>query len=204
MTGPADSGLYASYASPCEAYGAELEAESAPTRSRASRRSSSATSLCLGHTKRAVESIRGHRGYLLDPQLKEKPAVLFEDGLESRDFVHIRDVARANVLAPELDRTDGMVLSIGPSRRTTLFSLFEMLQGVFGDRLPSRIAGTVREGDIRFVGIGRIRSTPGLEPAFGTGEGVNTLAAWAHHPVAVDRANSVINQLQTTGLVPSL
>lgn len=138
--------------------------------------------------------------------LNKKPAVVFEDGLQSRDFVHARNVARANVLAPESGRADGFVLNIGTSRRTTLLRLFGMHQGVFGDSAPPEIIGKFREGDSRhcFAGIGRIRSTLGFEPAIGREDGVNALAAWARGAVPVDRADLAFNELQTRGLVRSL
>lgn len=140
------------------------------------------------------------------PILSKKPGVVFDDELQSRDFVHVRNVARANVLAAELDRTDGIVLKIGTRRRTTLLQLFRMLHGVFGERVPPDIVGKFGEGDIRdcFAGIGRIRSTLGFRPAIGIEEGVNDLAPWARAAVVVDRADADFNELATRALVQSL
>lgn len=138
--------------------------------------------------------------------MNKKPAVVSEDGLQNRNFVHVRDVTRANVLAAESGSADGMAVNIGTSQRTPLLQLFGMLQGVFGDRVPPDIVDKFQKRDLRrrFAGIGRFRSTLEFELAIDLEEGVNDLVAWARAAVAVDRPDSVFNELQTRALLRSL
>ena len=52
--------------------------------------------------------------------LNNKPPLVFEDGQQRRDFVHVRDVARACRLALETDKGDGQVINIGSGRSISI------------------------------------------------------------------------------------
>ena len=55
--------------------------------------------------------------------LNGKPPLVFEDGLQSRDFVHVHDIARANVRAVTSDQTECVALNVGTGRPTTVLTL---------------------------------------------------------------------------------
>src|SRR5213076_3107423 len=52
--------------------------------------------------------------------LNRRPPRIFEDGLQSRDFVSVRDVARAFALALEYDGADGLAVNVGSGRAFTV------------------------------------------------------------------------------------
>jgi dTDP-L-rhamnose 4-epimerase len=64
--------------------------------------------------------------------LNEKPPVIFEDGNQKRDFIHVKDVARACMLAGEVDKGNGKVINIGSGNDYTINFLAEKLAEVMG------------------------------------------------------------------------
>ena len=83
------------------------------------------------------------------PQLQngQRPLV-FEDGLQTRDFVHVSDVVRANLLALESKRARG-VYDAGSGRPSSVLEVIEFLSRRVGFSGRPEIANRYRAGDIR-------------------------------------------------------
>jgi len=79
---------------------------------------------------------------------------VFEDGGQTRDFVHVDDVARANLLALELPvpAAAGEAFNVASGRPHTVLDMAEALSASFGEgaRTPE-VAGGYRLGDVRHV-----------------------------------------------------
>lgn len=73
--------------------------------------------------------------------------VLFGDGRQTRDFIYIKDVVNANLLAAKKNGIGGEVLNIGTGRETSLLRLVEMLSHLFGRTVKPTIK-PARKGDI--------------------------------------------------------
>ncbi|HEX2170999.1 MAG TPA: NAD-dependent epimerase/dehydratase family protein [Dehalococcoidia bacterium] len=133
-----------------------------------------------------------------------QPPVIFEDGHQRRDFVHVEDVARAFVLALEHERAPGQVFNVGSGQDRSVREVAELLAGAMGrpDLLPE-IAGKARVGDIRhcLADIGRIRDELGYEPKRDFGEGLAELAGWVASQEAKDRVQEARRELEMRGLV---
>jgi dTDP-L-rhamnose 4-epimerase len=119
--------------------------------------------------------------------LNGEPPLIFEDGAQSRDFVHVRDIARANVLALECDAANGEVMNIGSGRQVSIAEVARLLRSeLFGAEriddpaLAPRILGQFREGDIRhcFADIAKAKRLIGYEPEFTLADGVGELVSW--------------------------
>jgi len=65
--------------------------------------------------------------------LNGKPPVIFEDGLQSRDFVHVSDIVQANLLAMERDEADYDVFNVGTGRAMTILDVANALITHFQD-----------------------------------------------------------------------
>jgi dTDP-L-rhamnose 4-epimerase len=109
----------------------------------------------------------------------EAPRV-FEDGGQLRDFVHVRDVARANVLALTAPEPVRGACNIGSGTPRTVLELAHALVAA-ADR-PSRdpvVVGGTRTGDVRhvFASVDRARERLGFEATVGFVEGVREFAA---------------------------
>ncbi|MCC9645046.1 SDR family oxidoreductase [Rhodopirellula sp. JC740] len=105
--------------------------------------------------------------------LKGERPVIYGDGQQSRDFVYVRDVANANMLAATVPDISGGVFNVGRGERTTLLELLDTLRDLLhGDIQP--IHDPPRAGDVRdsLADINQIRSRMGFEPTVGMTEGL--------------------------------
>ncbi len=135
--------------------------------------------------------------------LNERSPLVFEDGLQRRDFVHVRDVARACLLALESSHADD-VFNVGSGRSRTILSVACDLARVMGrPALAPRITGKYRAGDIRhcFADIGKSRDILGFEPRVSFDEGLDELARYLVDQIADDHVEKATNELLQRGLV---
>lgn len=136
--------------------------------------------------------------------LNGKPPQVFEDGEQRRDFVHVRDIARAFVLALEQERAAGGVFNIGSGQAITVREIGQRIAVAMGQpEQEPEILGKSRAGDIRhcFADISLARETLGFEPAQDMREGMLELAEWVRRQRAVDRVAEARRELEARGLV---
>ncbi|MBL8480674.1 MAG: NAD-dependent epimerase/dehydratase family protein [Rhodocyclaceae bacterium] len=113
--------------------------------------------------------------------MQRKAINVFEDGLESRDFVFIDDVVDATVRAIEHDRAPGQVFNVGSGVQTTVLEVVSHLQDAFGSDTPYSVSGNFRLGDIRhnYADLGKISALLGFAPSVTFAQGIRRFAAWA-------------------------
>lgn len=133
--------------------------------------------------------------------LNDQAPLIFEDGRQSRDFVHVSDIVRANLLALESDVADGRVYNVGTGRRLDLLEMVDALRHRLGGPEPE-IVGKYRKGDIRhcYADIDRIREDLGFEPEVTFEDGIDDLAEWASGEEADDRVAQATEELEAAGL----
>ena len=130
--------------------------------------------------------------------------VLFEDGRQRRDFVHVADVAEAFHLALEQPGAKGGVFNIGSGAERSILGIAETFAGAMGrPDLAPEILNKARSGDIRhcFADIGKARATLGFEPRRDFAEGLSELAGWVASQQAQDNVVAARHELETRGLV---
>jgi dTDP-L-rhamnose 4-epimerase len=133
-----------------------------------------------------------------------QPPMIFEDGRQKRDFVHVRDVARAFRLALEQRSAAGHVINVGSGNAYAIADIATMLANAMGvPHLSPDIMGKARSGDIRncFADISKARELLGFEPRFRLEESLDELADWVRQAQAVDRGAEMKRQLEERGLV---
>jgi dTDP-L-rhamnose 4-epimerase len=136
--------------------------------------------------------------------LNGRPPVIFEDGRQRRDFVHVRDVARACRLALETDAAAGHAINVGSGRSRTVAEIARGIARAVGKpQLQPQISGRSRAGDIRhcFADLTRARALLGFEPQEDFDDGLVELAQWLEGMVAVDRVDEATAELKRWGLV---
>ena len=114
---------------------------------------------------------------------------IYEDGLETRDFVHVADVANAIVAAVRSDLPANGVVNVGSGVATTVSDVARALATAFGQAPDLVVTGEYRLGDIRHncADISRMRALLGYEPAIGLAEGLRRFAAWVENAALAGR-----------------
>ncbi len=135
--------------------------------------------------------------------LNGKPPLIFEDGQQKRDFVHVKDVAEACALAGIPGNGDGDVLNIGSGQSCTISEIARKLAQVMGkSEVKPSVTGKYRAGDIRhcFADIGKAREMIGYRPQVNMEAGLSELAAWLQGQIAVDQVEKARTELEKRGL----
>ncbi|MDX1872133.1 NAD-dependent epimerase/dehydratase family protein [Mycolicibacterium sp. 120266] len=113
---------------------------------------------------------------------------VFEDGLESRDFVYIDDVVRATAQAALDPRADDQIFNVGSGVATTVSTVVDELMRAYGRTVPVDITGNFRLGDIRhnLADLTRVRELLGFEPLVDFRTGVQAFAQWVQDQELTD------------------
>lgn len=130
--------------------------------------------------------------------------MIFEDGRQRRDFVHVRDVARAFRLALEKSRVTGHVINVGSGQSYSVAEVASLLaEAMDAPDLQPEILNKARSGDIRncFSDISKARELLGFEPEHRLETTLGELAAWVRTAGAIDRGAEMKRQLEERGLV---
>lgn len=136
--------------------------------------------------------------------LNGRPPLIFEDGHQQRDFVHVADVARACLLAIEGEDCVGASINVGSGHARTILSIAEDLAHVMNHHdVRPHVLGKYRAGDIRhcFADITRARHLLGFEPRVDFHQGLLELAEWLPSQIAEDRVEQAASELESRGLV---
>jgi dTDP-L-rhamnose 4-epimerase len=81
--------------------------------------------------------------------LKGQPLIVYEDGLQTRDFVHISDVVDANMLVLESDDANFQAFNVGSGKRTTVLEYANSVRKKFSSDIGLTLSGEYRRGDNR-------------------------------------------------------
>ncbi len=130
--------------------------------------------------------------------------MIFEDGLQRRDFVHVEDVARAFVLALRHPRAAGQVYNVASGQDRTVMAVAADLAHAMGrpDLLPE-VTSKTRSGDIRhnIADLDKIRNELGFSVERDFTADLAELASWVARQQARDRVHEARRELETRGLV---
>ncbi|MBN2251412.1 MAG: SDR family oxidoreductase [Candidatus Altiarchaeota archaeon] len=111
--------------------------------------------------------------------IKDQPPEIFGDGLQSRDFVYVKDVAEANILASSAENVAAQEFNIACGGRITLNRLVDELNAILGKELKP-VYLKERKGDIRhsYADISKAGGILGYSPACGFGQGLAETVKW--------------------------
>ncbi|MFP5288553.1 MAG: SDR family NAD(P)-dependent oxidoreductase [Thermoanaerobaculia bacterium] len=135
--------------------------------------------------------------------LNGNPPLIFEDGQQMRDFVHVLDVVRACRLALEVPEARDQVFNVGSGRQYTVREIARSMAEVLGrEDIEPEVTGNYRVGDIRhcFADITLARRILGYEPQMPLEQGLIELASWLEGQVACDRVAQAREELAARGL----
>lgn len=134
----------------------------------------------------------------------DNPPLVFEDGEQTRDFIHVHDIARANRLAQEAD-VSGEAMNIGSGTPTTITEIANVLIDLYGkaDDLDPEIADDYRQGDIRHCVADTTKAETLLDftADIEFEDGMRELVEWGREQEAEDRFEDAHAELEEKGLV---
>jgi dTDP-L-rhamnose 4-epimerase len=131
--------------------------------------------------------------------------VIYEDGRQQRDFVHVSDIVQALLLAMANPSADGEVMNVGTGRPISVLEVATLLASELGFAGEFEIRQKFRAGDIRncYADISRARSVLGYAPRKTFAEGVPELVAWVANQqgLALPSSSSAEQELERYGLL---
>ena len=134
--------------------------------------------------------------------LNRKPPMIFEDGLQRRDFVSVHDVARACRQALEAPASVEGVLNIGSGRSSTVLDIARAIQAALGSDIEPVITRTYRVGDIRhcFANVAQAEAALDYRPRVSLDAGIRDYVRWLDGQAARDHLDFAAAELETRGL----
>jgi dTDP-L-rhamnose 4-epimerase len=135
--------------------------------------------------------------------MNRKTPMVFEDGLQMRDFVNIHDIVQANLLAMTSSGADGTALNVGSGQPVSVYKIATEIANMLGIEIQPKICGNYRAGDIRhcYADISRISASLGYRPSVSLQQGMAELVEWLESQQASDHTEEALNQLAARGLV---
>jgi dTDP-L-rhamnose 4-epimerase len=135
--------------------------------------------------------------------LNRRPALVFEDGRQRRDFVSVHDVARACRLALRAPHVGGHVFNIGSGASISILEVAqEMARAMNLEQLAPVITQQYRVGDIRhcFADISLAALMLGYSPRVALAQGLAEVVEWIAGQSAFDRVEAATAELAARGL----
>ena len=134
--------------------------------------------------------------------LNDRPPVVYEDGGQRRDFVHVTDVARACRLALERDGADGRAVNVGSGRSASVLEIAHELSRGLGKEIEPDLPGAYRAGDIRncFADVALARELLGFDAEVVLEAGLAELTEWLANQQTPDRFDQAAAELAEKGL----
>jgi dTDP-L-rhamnose 4-epimerase len=135
---------------------------------------------------------------------QHKPVFIFEDGLESRDFVFIDDVVKATHLSIESEAANYRVLNVGTGVPVTVTEVAQTLMRHYGIAVDCQVTGQFRKGDIRhnYADTSLLQRSLGFTPAIPFEEGIRRFTEWVNaQEISGDNYERSLEELRQRGLM---
>ncbi|MUF06065.1 NAD-dependent epimerase/dehydratase family protein [Pseudomonas sp. CCM 7893] len=172
-------------------------------------------SMGIGYTIFRLQNVYGERQSLNNPYTgilsifstkirRDSVLPLFEDGLESRDFVHVDDVTDALLAGLTVTESPNAIINVGSGVATSVKEVAEELTKAFGKEPNVTVTGQFRIGDIRhnYADIERLISLLGVVPKVSLKEGLKRFATWVlSQPLPEDQLEKANQELRARKLM---
>jgi dTDP-L-rhamnose 4-epimerase len=137
--------------------------------------------------------------------LNDQPPIVFEDGLQTRDFVNVSDICQALTLAMEKEEARGEVFNVGTGNSISIKDVAEILTEKINPDLTPLYNQEYRVGDIRHcvADISKIKHKLGYKPTITFREGVGDLIDWIKKSgqLSQDTSQKALDELKEKGLI---
>ena len=132
----------------------------------------------------------------------ERPHV-YEDGLQTRDFVSVHDIVSVLDLMRRKSEADYRSFNVGNGRPVAVKEIGETLASLLKVDLPPNVAGQFRKGDVRhcYADVTELRTRLGYAPRVSFRDGMEELIRWSREAKAEDKFGTAMKELASKGLV---
>lgn len=135
--------------------------------------------------------------------LEDKPINIFEDGLESRDFINVKDIAAGVIAAIDENKSNGEVINLGSGVGTSVIEISEILKKTYKSSSEIKVTGDFRLGDIahNIADVSKARDILNFKQTVSLEEGLGDFCSWV---VGQDKDNSgyeaSLNEMEKAGM----
>jgi len=131
-----------------------------------------------------------------------RPPLIFEDGRQSRDFIHVSDIVEANMLALKEKKADYKFFNVGTGIPHSILEVAQKLTRLCGKKFAPELLNRFRAGDIRhcYAEISTIKSELGFAPKVSLAKGLRELMEWSESQEALDLTRLAQGELRRKGL----
>jgi len=128
--------------------------------------------------------------------------LIFEDGLQSRDFIYVSDVVEANILAMKKKQADYNFFNVGTGKPHSILEIAQKISQLYGKSIAPLVLNKYRSGDIRhcYADINKVSMKLGFSPKVGFEEGMKILFKWSQGQEALDLTRVAQGELKKRGL----
>ena len=129
---------------------------------------------------------------------------VYEDGLQSRDFVYIQDVVDATILGIEKDSANGEVFNVGSGVPVTVNDVAKCLKEMYHSNVSIIVNGKFRLGDIRhnYADLTKISTLLGFKPKYSFEQGISNFVEWVKtQEIKEDKYENSIIELISKGVM---
>jgi dTDP-L-rhamnose 4-epimerase len=136
---------------------------------------------------------------------QNQPIDIYEDGLESRDFVYIDDVVEATVRSVNYDEQFVGALNVGSGQATSVMTVAQEIKSFFDSESTIKVTGAFRMGDIRhnIADVSKLEKLLGFVPSVTFKQGLSNFLGWAAEQAPEDKAAYLrsVSELAARGLM---
>ena len=132
----------------------------------------------------------------------DQPPLIYEDGNQLRDFIHVKDLVRGKLILLDCPEAKYCVYNIGTGKPTSIIELAQTLIDLYGKTFQPNVIRKFRHGDIRhcYADVSKI-SEFGFKAQLSLKEGLHELANWGEGQSAESYLIQAHQQLIDKGLV---
>ena len=131
-----------------------------------------------------------------------KTPLIYEDGHQQRDFIHVKDLIRGKLVLLDSPESNYQVFNIGRGQPTSILEVAKTLIEIFDKSLVPDVIGKFRSGDIRHCYADNLKlRNLGFEPELSLKEGLTDLVAWVDQQTSISRIEDAHQELVAKGLV---
>lgn len=142
--------------------------------------------------------------------LKNQELNIFEDGKESRDFIHVSDVAAITCNALENDAVNYQHINVGGGENISVIEIAQILKRLYASNSKINISGDFRKGDIRhnIADISKAKTLCGFKPLYTFEKGMKEFTAWVKkqdEEVSIEKSEDLfqysLDEMKKTGML---